>query len=190
MIRIAGWFNPLVAESYEMLYQSDSPYLFDSGKFAREFGFGGTPYATACAPPLRHFSSAPRQRRDGRCPSPARTAHAYGQDCHRPRGLPGHRGARRRSGAAAGTRGEILPLPVSALAGSPFADYSVPGAILFIVIGLGPLAAAVLTWRRHRLAPLLACATAGLDHLARRRDRYRGLQQQTPLQALYLALGW
>ena len=45
MIRIAGWFNPLVAESYEMLYQSDSPYLFDSGKFAREFGFAGTPYA-------------------------------------------------------------------------------------------------------------------------------------------------
>jgi nucleoside-diphosphate-sugar epimerase len=45
MIRIAGWFNPLVAESYEMLYQSDSPYLFDSGKFAKKFGFAGTPYA-------------------------------------------------------------------------------------------------------------------------------------------------
>ena len=45
MIRIAGWFNPLVAESYEMLYQSDSPYLFDSSKFARAFGFAGTPYA-------------------------------------------------------------------------------------------------------------------------------------------------
>ena len=45
MIRLAGWFNPLVAESYEMLYQSDSPYLFDSSKFAREFGFAGTPYA-------------------------------------------------------------------------------------------------------------------------------------------------
>jgi len=44
MIRIAGWFNPQVAESYEMLYQSDSPYLFDSSKFAREFGFAGTPY--------------------------------------------------------------------------------------------------------------------------------------------------
>jgi hypothetical protein len=27
-----------------MLYQSDSPYLFDSGKFAREFGLAGTPY--------------------------------------------------------------------------------------------------------------------------------------------------
>lgn len=45
MLRIAGWFDPLVAESYEMLYQNDSPYLFDSTKFAREFGFGGTPYA-------------------------------------------------------------------------------------------------------------------------------------------------
>ena len=45
ILRIAGWFDPLVAESYEMLYQSDSPYLFDSSKFAREFGFAGTPYA-------------------------------------------------------------------------------------------------------------------------------------------------
>jgi nucleoside-diphosphate-sugar epimerase len=45
MIRLAGWFNPLVAESYEMLYQNDSPYVFDSSKFAREFGFAGTPYA-------------------------------------------------------------------------------------------------------------------------------------------------
>ena len=45
MIRLAGWFDPLVAETYEMLYQSDSPYLFDSTKFARAFGFAGTPYA-------------------------------------------------------------------------------------------------------------------------------------------------
>ena len=45
ILRIAGWFDPVVAESYEMLYQSDSPYLFDSSKFSREFGFAGTPYA-------------------------------------------------------------------------------------------------------------------------------------------------
>jgi len=45
MLWLAGWFNPQVAESYEMLYQSASPYLFDSSKFAREFGFAGTPYA-------------------------------------------------------------------------------------------------------------------------------------------------
>jgi len=44
MLRLAGLFNPLVRESYEMLYQNDSPYLFDSTKFAKEFGFTGTPY--------------------------------------------------------------------------------------------------------------------------------------------------
>ncbi|KAA6459168.1 NAD-dependent epimerase/dehydratase family protein [Acidobacteria bacterium AB60] len=45
MLKVFGWFNPQVGEMYEMLYQNDSPYLFDSSKFAREFGFGGTPYA-------------------------------------------------------------------------------------------------------------------------------------------------
>jgi len=45
MIWMAGWFNFQVREPYEMLYQYDSPYLFDSSKFAREFGFAGTPYA-------------------------------------------------------------------------------------------------------------------------------------------------
>jgi nucleoside-diphosphate-sugar epimerase len=44
MLRVAGWFKPLIGESYEMLYQSDSPYLFDSTKFAKEFDFAGTPY--------------------------------------------------------------------------------------------------------------------------------------------------
>ena len=28
-----------------MLYQNDSPYLFDSSKYAQAFGFAGTPYA-------------------------------------------------------------------------------------------------------------------------------------------------
>lgn len=45
MLRVVGLFNPVVRESYEMLYQSDAPYLFDSTKFAKEFGFAGTPYA-------------------------------------------------------------------------------------------------------------------------------------------------
>jgi nucleoside-diphosphate-sugar epimerase len=44
MLRLAGWFKPLIGESYEMLYQSDSRYLFDSTKFAKEFGFAGTSY--------------------------------------------------------------------------------------------------------------------------------------------------
>ena len=57
MLKVAGWFNSEIGESYEMLYQNDSPYVFDSSKFAREFGFAGTPYpkgirvtAAACKP--------------------------------------------------------------------------------------------------------------------------------------------
>lgn len=45
MLRVAGWFDSTVSESYEMLYQSDSPYIFDSSKFTNAFGFSGTPYA-------------------------------------------------------------------------------------------------------------------------------------------------
>jgi nucleoside-diphosphate-sugar epimerase len=45
LLRVAGWFDPRVRESYEMLYQSAAPYVFDSTKFATEFGFAGTPYA-------------------------------------------------------------------------------------------------------------------------------------------------
>jgi nucleoside-diphosphate-sugar epimerase len=44
LLRVAGLFDPVVRESYEMLYQSDAPYVFDSTKFATEFGFAGTPY--------------------------------------------------------------------------------------------------------------------------------------------------
>ena len=45
MLRLAGIFDSKIRESYEMLYQSESPYLFDSTKYARKFGFSGTPYA-------------------------------------------------------------------------------------------------------------------------------------------------
>jgi nucleoside-diphosphate-sugar epimerase len=45
MVKLFGFFNPVVGEIHEMLYQNDSPYLFDSSKYARAFGFAGTPYA-------------------------------------------------------------------------------------------------------------------------------------------------
>jgi nucleoside-diphosphate-sugar epimerase len=44
MIRVSGWFKPVVGELHEMLYQDALPYLFDSSKYARAFGFAGTPY--------------------------------------------------------------------------------------------------------------------------------------------------
>jgi nucleoside-diphosphate-sugar epimerase len=45
MVRVFGWFKPMVGEVREMMYQNDSPYLFDSTKYARAFGNAGTPYA-------------------------------------------------------------------------------------------------------------------------------------------------
>jgi nucleoside-diphosphate-sugar epimerase len=45
MIKIAGFFNSNVREVYEMLYQNDSEYLFDSTKFSKAFGFQPTAYA-------------------------------------------------------------------------------------------------------------------------------------------------
>lgn len=45
MVKLGGIFNPTVREVHEMLYQNDSPYLFDSSKYAGAFGFAGTPYA-------------------------------------------------------------------------------------------------------------------------------------------------
>ncbi|MGH9585346.1 MAG: NAD-dependent epimerase/dehydratase family protein [Acidobacteriaceae bacterium] len=44
MVRIFGWFQPVVGEVHEMLYQNDSPYLFDSSKYAAAMGFSGTAY--------------------------------------------------------------------------------------------------------------------------------------------------
>jgi nucleoside-diphosphate-sugar epimerase len=45
LLRLAGLFDSDIRESYEMLYQSDSAYLFDSAKFAKAFAFEPTSYA-------------------------------------------------------------------------------------------------------------------------------------------------
>jgi hypothetical protein len=50
--------------------------------------------------------------------------------------------------------GGTLNMPLSMLNGSPFASFFWPGLILFAVNGIGQAAAAVLSFRRHRLAGL------------------------------------
>jgi nucleoside-diphosphate-sugar epimerase len=45
MLKVAGWFDKTVRESYEMLYQSEFEYVFDSSKFARAFHDQPTSYA-------------------------------------------------------------------------------------------------------------------------------------------------
>ena len=87
-------------------------------------------------------------------------------------------------------RGEIMPLPLSALAGSPFDTYLVPGLILFGVLGLGPLAAARLAWLRHPLAPTAAfVAGAGLLIWVAVEVAIIGYSNEPPLQAVYAVLG-
>ncbi len=89
-----------------------------------------------------------------------------------------------------GPRGEIIPLPVSALAGTPFGTYLVPGLILFTVLGVGPLGAAALAWRRHPIAPWLALGV-GLALLIwiAAQIAFIGYSADPPLQAFYVLLG-
>jgi hypothetical protein len=87
-------------------------------------------------------------------------------------------------------RGEIIPLPLSALAGSPFATYFQPGLILFGVLGLGPLVAARLAWLRHPLAPAAAFVVgAGLLIWVAAEVAIIGYSNEPPLQAIYGILG-
>ena len=87
-------------------------------------------------------------------------------------------------------RGEVMPLPLSALAGSPFDTYFVPGVILFSVLGLGPLVAARLAWHRYPLAPAAAFVVgAGLLIWVAAEVAIIGYSNQPPLQAFYGILG-
>jgi hypothetical protein len=89
-----------------------------------------------------------------------------------------------------GPRGEIIPLPVSALQGSPFETYFAPGLILFCVLGLAPLAAALFAWRRHPRAPIatLGVGVALLIWMAVE-IAIVGYNNNPPLQPFYVLLG-
>lgn len=58
MIRLFGLINSDVRESYEMLYQSEFSYLFDSSKFTTAFGFGGTSYSDCIRATARSFKKS------------------------------------------------------------------------------------------------------------------------------------
>jgi nucleoside-diphosphate-sugar epimerase len=44
LLKALGWFNLLMRESYEMLYQYEYPLQFDSSKFEKAFHFKATTY--------------------------------------------------------------------------------------------------------------------------------------------------
>ncbi len=89
-----------------------------------------------------------------------------------------------------GPHGEILPLPMSLLDGSPFATYFAPGLVLFSVLGCGPLIVAVLAWRSHRWAPYLTLlvGVALLIWMAVE-VAVVGYSNSPPLQPIYIVLG-
>lgn len=44
LVRIIGWFSPVMREMVEMMYQYDRDYVFDSSKFEARFEMFPTPY--------------------------------------------------------------------------------------------------------------------------------------------------
>lgn len=89
-----------------------------------------------------------------------------------------------------GPRGEVIPLQVSALAGSPFDSYFIPGLILFTVLGVAPLVVALLAWSGSRWSPLatLGVGVALLIWIVVEISMV-GYTNSPPLQVIYLALG-
>jgi nucleoside-diphosphate-sugar epimerase len=54
-IKLAGTFNPLIGELYEMLYQNEFDYVFDSSKFEKHFHDLPTPYETGIGETIDFF---------------------------------------------------------------------------------------------------------------------------------------
>jgi hypothetical protein len=56
----------------------------------------------------------------------------------------------------ASPKGGAIKLPLSDLRGSPFSDFLIPGVILFVVLGVGPVIVAWALLRRPRVTALAA----------------------------------
>jgi len=54
LIKIAGWFDTTIRELYEMLYQYEFDYIFDSTKFDRASDFSQLPMLKASTGPRRN----------------------------------------------------------------------------------------------------------------------------------------
>ena len=89
-----------------------------------------------------------------------------------------------------GPRGEIIPLRVADLKGSPFDTFLIPGLVLFAVLGIGPLVAAALAWIRHPIAPIAGLVVGiGLLVWLGVEIAIVGYSNEPPLQPFYLLLG-
>jgi nucleoside-diphosphate-sugar epimerase len=60
MLKLAGRFNPDIAELVEMLYQFEEDFVVDSGEFERAFGIAPTPLEQAVRETLEWFRMQPK----------------------------------------------------------------------------------------------------------------------------------
>jgi hypothetical protein len=87
-----------------------------------------------------------------------------------------------------GPRGEFIPLDL--LKGSDYEAYLIPGLVLFVVLGLGSLAAFWMTWQGHRQAPLATIATGFTLLIWMGVEIFTvGYSNRPSLQLIYIALG-
>ena len=84
--------------------------------------------------------------------------------------------------------GSLMRLPLEMLKSSPFSDFFWPGILLFAVIGLGHVAAAVATFRHFRVRGL-AGAVMGLGLMIWIFVQVNMIGGGHGLQFLYFALG-
>ena len=57
MVRVGGVFDSLVRETYEMIYQSEYDYVFDSSKFEEFFKVAPTPYVKGIEESIEYLKS-------------------------------------------------------------------------------------------------------------------------------------
>jgi len=55
MVKAASYFDPMIKEIYEMLYQNEYEYLFDSTKFEKAFNFTPTPIKEGIAKTVEYY---------------------------------------------------------------------------------------------------------------------------------------
>ena len=55
MVKLTGIFNGTIKEIYEMLYQNEFDYIFDSSKFENHFNFTPTPYKKGIEETINHY---------------------------------------------------------------------------------------------------------------------------------------
>ena len=55
MVKLTGIFNGTIKEIYEMLYQNEFDYIFDSSKFEKQFNFVPTPYEKGIEETINHY---------------------------------------------------------------------------------------------------------------------------------------